>query len=110
YGVQFLKREIPALQKIVEIGADDPLALGRACGLLLEMRDEILAGRIFGVADVVEQFEDQRSQNRVVVWIDQARQQRAASEIDYFGVARLETLEGALVADRKYLAALDRDR
>ena len=85
--VEFGPREVAALQQIVEIGADDPLPLGRARRLLLEMRDELFAGRIFGVADVVEQFEDQRSRDRVVVRVDEARQQRAPGEIDDLGVA-----------------------
>ena len=88
--IQFRPREIPALQKIVEIGADDPLPFRRARRLLLQMRDEFFTGRIFGVADVVEQFEDQRGEERVAVRIDEARQQRAAAEIDDLGVARLE--------------------
>ena len=66
--------------------------------------------RIFGVADVVEQFEDQRSQNRVVVRIDQARQQRAPGKFDHLRVARLEARKRAFVADGKHLAVLDRDR
>jgi hypothetical protein len=98
------------LQKIVEIGADDPLPLGRFGRFLLQMRDEFFTARIFGVADVVEQFEDQRSEERVAVRIDQARQQRAAGEIDDRGVARLEARQRALVADRKHPAALDRER
>ena len=77
---------------------------------LLQMRNEFFAGRIFGVADVVEQFEDQRGQDRVAVRIDEPRQQRAAGEIDDLGVARLEARQRALVADRKHLAALDRER
>ena len=104
------ERQIPALQKIVEIGADDPLPLGRARRFLLQVRDELVAGRIFGVADVVEQFEDQRRQNRVIVRIDQTRQQRAAVEIDDLGVAGPEAGQRALIANREHLAALDRDR
>ena len=108
--IEFGPREIPALQKIVEIGADDPLPFRRVSRFLLQMRDEFFAGRIFGVADVVEQFENQRSQNRVVMRIDQARQQRSAGEIDDLRVTRLEARQRAFVADRKHLAALDRDR
>ena len=52
-------RKISALQEIVEIRADYPLLFRRARGDLLQMRNEPFAGRIFGVADVVEQFEDQ---------------------------------------------------
>ena len=74
------------------------------------MRDELFASRIFGVADIVEQFENQRSQNRVIVRVDQPRKQRTAGEIDDFRVARLETGECALVTDREHLSALHRDR
>ena len=108
--IQFVPRKIPALQQIVEIGADDPLPLRRARRLLLQMRDEFFAGRIFGVADVVEQFGDQRGEDRVAVRIDETWQQRASGEIDDLGVARLEARKRALVADRKHLAALDRER
>ena len=41
------------------IGADYPLPFRRGRGDLLQMRNELFAGRIFGVADVIEQFEDQ---------------------------------------------------
>ena len=89
--IQFRPREISALQEIVEIRADDPLLVRRARGdLLLQMRDKIFAGRIFGVADVVEQFEDQRGEERVAVRIDEPWQERAAGKIDDLGVARLE--------------------
>ena len=104
--IEFGPRKIAALQQIVEIGADDPLPLRRARRLLLEMRDKFFAGRILGVADVVEQFENQRSQDRVAMRIDEARQQRAAGEIDDPGVAGLEARERALVADRKILPPL----
>ena len=107
---EFGPREIAALQKVVEIGTDDPLPLRRARRLPPEMRDEFFASWIFGVADVVEQFEDQRSQNRVVVRIDQARQQRAPGKFDHLRVARLEARKRAFVADGKHLAVLDRDR
>ena len=50
------------------------------------MRYEFLAGRIFGVADVVEQFEDQRGEERVAVRVDEPWQQRAAGKIDDLGV------------------------
>ena len=109
-GVELAARKIATLQQIVEIGADDPLLLRRNGRLLLEMRDKFFAGRIIGVADVVEQFEDQRSRDGVMVRVDQARQEGAADEIDDFGVARLEARQRTLVADRQHLAALDRDR
>ena len=41
--------------------------------------------------------------------IDQTREQRPAAEVDDLGLAGLEAQELALVADRKHLAALDRD-
>src|SRR5580693_10130358 len=108
--IQLREREIAALQKIVEIGADDPLSVWRGRRLLLEMRDKTFAGRIFGIADVVEQFEDQRGEDRVAVRIDEPWQHRAAVKIDDFGVAGLETGQCALIANRKHLTALNRDR
>src|ERR1700733_15061633 len=108
--IQLREREIAALQKIVEIGADDPLPLRRGGRLLFQMRDKIFTGRIFGVADVVEQFEDQRGEDRVAMRIDEPWQQRAAFKIDDLCVARLETGQCALIPNRKNLAALDRDR
>jgi hypothetical protein len=74
------------------------------------MTYEFLAGRIFGVADVVEQFEDQRSEERVAVRIDEPWQQCAPGKIDDLGVARPEARQHALVANRKHFAVLDRDR
>ena len=74
------------------------------------MRDELCAGRIFGVADIVEQFENQRGEERVAVRIDKPGQQRAAAKIDDLCIARLERRQRAFVADRKDLAALDRKR
>jgi hypothetical protein len=62
--------KIAALQKVVEIGADDPLPLRRVSRFLLQMRDKFIAGSKFGVADIVQKFEDQRRQNRMVVRID----------------------------------------
>jgi hypothetical protein len=74
------------------------------------MCDKFFTCRIFGITDVVEQFENQRSQDRVAVRIDEARKQRAAREIDDRGIGRLKSRQCALVADRKHLAALDRER
>ena len=64
------------------------------------MRDEVLARRIFGVADVVEQFGDQRNRDRVAMRVDEARQQRAPVEIDDLRRAGLKAGQFALVADR----------
>ena len=74
------------------------------------MRDKVFARRIFGVADVVEQFKDQRSQERMAVGIDESRQGRAAGKIDDRGLAGPEAAHHALVADREHLTALDRER
>jgi hypothetical protein len=108
--IEFDSREIAALQKVVEIGADDPLPFRRARRFLLQIRDKLFVSRIFRVADIVQQFENQRSQNRVIVRVDQPRKQRTAGEIDDFRVARLETGECALVTDREHPSALHRNR
>ena len=108
--VEFVARKIAALQQIVEIGADDPLPLRRGRRLLLEVRDKFFTGRILGVADVVEQFEDQRSRDCVAMRVNEARQQRAPAEIDDPGRIGLEARERVLVADCENSAALDRER
>ena len=64
------------------------------------MRNEFFAGRIFGVADVVKEFENQRGKECVAMRIDEPRQQRAAVKIDDPGIARLETRQCALVTNR----------
>ena len=107
--VELLARQVAALQQVVEVGGQNPLALRRRLDQNAKVGDQVIAGLVLQVADIGEQLEIERRQDRVVVRVDEARKQGAALQVDDLGIRRRHGHDVGRGTQLDDLAAAHRD-
>ena len=110
HAVELGHRQVAALEQVVEVIGGQPSALRQLGVERLEAGDQLGAGRVGRVADIGEEFGEQRHEAGMLVGVDEAGKERAPAEVDHLGAVALQPVDVGLRADGNDLAGPDRQR